>query len=84
MVIEGKVQGVGFRYFTKQRAKELGLNGRVKNLSTGQVEAVFGGDEEKVLAMLDWCEEGPPLAQVRNVEIYDYEGTIFPGFVVEA
>lgn len=67
--ISGKVQGVFFRHHTKKLALELGVNGWVKNLPDGRVEAVFEGDNEKVEKMIEFCRRGPPLAEVENIEV---------------
>lgn len=66
--ISGRVQGVMFRDATRQKAEELGLNGWVKNLPDGRVEAVFEGPAREVEEMTRWCEEGPSMAAVENVE----------------
>ena len=68
VLISGRVQGVGFRYYTRQKAEEIGLTGWVQNLPDGRVEAEFQGDEAMVSAILRWCERGPTLANVRDVE----------------
>lgn len=67
--ITGKVQGVGFRHFTVQNARRLGVSGWVKNLSDGRVEGVFEGDETDVDTLVDRCREGPRAAQVEEVEM---------------
>ena len=67
VLITGRVQGVGFRYATRTKAKALGLSGWVRNLPDGQVEACFVGTRPVLEQMLDWCTSGPPLAQVRQV-----------------
>ena len=69
VIITGFVQGVNFRSATRQRASNLGLTGWVKNLHSGEVEAVFEGPEDKVKEMIDWCKKGPPLAQVDDVKV---------------
>ncbi|MEW5949160.1 MAG: acylphosphatase [Thermodesulfobacteriota bacterium] len=81
VIINGRVQGVFFRYSTQQEATRLGLKGWVKNRSDGQVEAVFEGDEPTVEKMLKWCHQGPPHAVVNRVDVTweDYNGE-FDGF----
>jgi acylphosphatase len=69
VVISGRVQGVWFRASTRDKAQQLGLTGWVKNTSEGNVEAVFEGEEKLINEMLDWCHHGPPLSEVKNVEI---------------
>lgn len=63
------VQGIWFRASTKDKAEQLGLTGWVKNTPSGNVEAVFEGEEERIKDMLDWCHRGPPLAKVENVAV---------------
>lgn len=69
LFISGRVQGVTFRASTRRRAKKMDLNGWVKNLKDGRVEAVFEGPEGKIKEMVDWCHRGPRAARVENVEV---------------
>ena len=71
VLISGVVQGVFFRATTQNQALKLGLNGWVRNKSSGQVEAVFEGPKERVEQMVEWCKYGPPNAHVENVEVQD-------------
>ncbi|NPA54245.1 MAG: acylphosphatase [Aquificae bacterium] len=67
VVLAGKVQGVGFRYFTKNLAKKYGLKGYVRNLPDGTVEIVAEGDEKTLRKFLEEVEKGPPLAEVTHM-----------------
>jgi acylphosphatase len=67
--ISGFVQGVFFRYETRELAEKLGLKGWVRNTRDGRVEAVFEGDKRKVEEMLNFCHRGPPGARVTGVEV---------------
>lgn len=67
--IEGRVQGVFFRSTTRRRAQSLGVTGWVRNLFDGRVEAVFEGAENAVRQMVQFAREGPPGAQVTNVDV---------------
>lgn len=67
--IEGRVQGVGFRYFTKTNAQKLGLAGWVKNRADGRVEAIFEGPKEDVLKMIEQCQKGPRASKVNNIDL---------------
>lgn len=71
LYISGEVQGVFFRGATRERARELGLAGWVKNLPDGRVEAIFEGSPEDVRQMVQWCEKGPSHASVRDVQVED-------------
>ena len=67
--VSGKVQGVYYRANTQGTAREKGVEGWVKNLADGRVEAVFEGPEKTVEAMVEWCHEGSPAADVEDVEV---------------
>lgn len=69
LFISGRVQGVGFRMFTKIKAENLGLSGWVRNLKDGRVEVVLVGPEEKIEEMVSWLKRGSPLARVEEVRI---------------
>ncbi|QUY45195.1 acylphosphatase [Acaryochloris marina S15] len=68
-VISGKVQGVGYRYSTRDKARSLGLVGWVRNLADGRVEAMTEGERRQVDIMMEWFKQGPPAAEVDGVEI---------------
>lgn len=67
--VSGRVQGVGFRDWTQRRAADLGLSGWVRNLSGGEVEALFSGPADTVDKMLTAVRRGPQLARVDDVKI---------------
>ena len=69
VTISGRVQGVFFRDWTRQNAQELGLDGWVRNLRDGRVEAVFSGEDRQVNIMLQLCRKGPGSAFVQKVKI---------------
>jgi acylphosphatase len=68
VLVRGRVQGVGFRASTIERARSLGLRGWVRNRADGSVEAVFEGPAERVESMVEWSRRGPPGAFVESVE----------------
>jgi acylphosphatase len=80
--IDGRVQGVFYRAWTKQTALALGLDGSVCNRRDGSVEAVFSGRADKVDEMLRRCAEGPPDAAVTDVVVIHEGGSALPGFKV--
>ena len=81
--ISGQVQGVFFRDSTREKARELGLSGYVKNTPDGDVEALFEGPTEGVEEMVRWCGQGPPHASVENVDVdYESPGDDLTGFEV--
>lgn len=65
--VAGKVQGIGFRGFVQQQARELHLAGWVRNLSSGNVEIAASGSEESLSALLVAVRAGPPGATVKQV-----------------
>ena len=69
VVVQGEVQGVFFREFTRRRAESLGVNGWVRNRSDGRVEGVFEGDRSSVDLMVSYVREGPPHSRVERVEV---------------
>lgn len=66
--IEGRVQGVGFRYFVQREATRLGLNGWVRNLRSGGVQLVAEGPKSDLNSLLAIVRKGPPMAQVQRVD----------------
>ncbi|MEE4609298.1 MAG: acylphosphatase [Desulfobacteraceae bacterium] len=83
LIIAGHVQGVFFRLETQRAATRLGVNGWVRNLSDGTVEALLEGGRQAVEALVDWCRQGPARARVDEVRIEPrtYEGR-FEGFQI--
>jgi len=67
--VNGFVQGVFFRHETMLQAKKFGVNGWVRNLRDGRVEAVLEGERENVDKVIDFCRRGPEGAHVTGVEI---------------
>jgi len=75
------VQGVSYRDWTVSTARQLGLNGWVRNLRDGTVEAHLEGAAEAVEAMIDRMHEGPPAARVERIERHEAEPQQCEGFV---
>ncbi|MEM3670196.1 MAG: acylphosphatase [Thermoprotei archaeon] len=67
-LISGRVQGVGFRSWTRKKALQLGLKGWVRNLADGRVECVLEGENLTVKKMLALCWKGPMGSRVDDVE----------------
>ncbi len=80
LLIDGRVLGVGFRWFARQAGRELGLTGRVRNLPDGRVEVRAAGDPERLARLVDRLREGPPAARVTEIAeeelatVPDWEG----------
>ena len=62
LLISGRVQGVFYRAWTRDNARELHLTGWVRNLPDGRVEAVLEGDPDQIGAMVKRMRDGPPAA----------------------
>ena len=82
VIVEGRVQGVGYRAWVSREAKSRNLNGWVRNRSDGSVEAVFAGDQVTVAAMVEACRSGPGLAVVSDVRQEPWPDQPPPGFSV--
>jgi acylphosphatase len=67
-VIAGRVQGVGYRYFVRQKAESLKISGFARNLPGGSVEVVAEGDDEGLARFEDLLRQGPDFASVSTVE----------------
>ncbi|MBC7248459.1 MAG: acylphosphatase [Actinobacteria bacterium] len=69
VTLSGRVQGVYYRSYARDEARRLGLKGWVRNNPDGRVELVCEGEEDAVLAMIDWCWKGSPSSRVSDVEV---------------
>ena len=67
--IEGRVQGVFYRDWTKRTAQEFDLTGWVGNLADGRVEAVFEGPKDKIEKMVKKCHKGPHPAGIEHIDV---------------
>ena len=73
LLIFGKVQGVGFRYWLYGKAVKKNIRGWVKNKITGEVEALLIGNDEEVNKIIKQCEKGPLSSNVTEIKIQDYK-----------
>jgi acylphosphatase len=73
LVIKGKVQGVFFRASTKEKAKESGIKGWVKNMPDGNVEVLAAGNKDQLENFIEWCRRGPKQAIVSDVIVSNAE-----------
>ena len=71
IIVQGRVQGVGFRWFTMQIAQQLNLNGYVSNLVDGNVEVFVQGDDVTVQEFISKLRQGPSFSQVTNLLVND-------------
>ena len=82
VIIEGRVQGVGFRAWVEREAKAKGISGWVRNRADGSVEAVFSGAGPHVRAMVEACHRGPRLSLVKSVKTAVHPAENWTEFVV--
>ncbi len=83
LFIEGRVQGVFFRAFTRNLAAQLGLNGWVRNLYDSRVEALFEGSRELLDQAIQQCWKGPAGSSVRNIEVrWEESSAEYKGFEI--
>lgn len=73
ILISGRVQGVYFRRFAKNKAVALGVKGTVRNREDGRVEIVAQAEKEVLQAFIQWCHKGPITAKVGHVEITEIQ-----------
>jgi acylphosphatase len=69
LLIDGRVQGVFYRAFTREMAHALKLKGWVRNLRDGRVEAVLEGEKNIIQQAIQKCYAGPPGARVTNIDV---------------
>ena len=80
-VVEGEVQGVGFRYSSLREARALGLTGWVRNAEDGSVEVWAEGEERSLDEFSRWLEHGPDYARVEKVRVtWERALEIYPSF----
>jgi len=82
VLVRGRVQGVFFRASTRDVARRLGVDGWVRNLPDGRVEAVFEGAPDAVAEAERFCASGPPGAHVEAVEARDEPVEGLAGFEI--
>jgi acylphosphatase len=80
VLVDGRVQGVGFRQACAEAARRRGLGGWVRNRRDGRVEAFFEGSVADVAHLVDWCRQGPVMASVSEVHVIDEAPTGTAGF----
>lgn len=81
--VSGKVQGVGFRWWTRSLAATLGVAGSVRNLEDGSVEVLASGPEEALERLRAELASGPPAAEVSSVEEEPTSDAPTPGFRID-
>ncbi|HEY6162612.1 MAG TPA: acylphosphatase [Bacteroidia bacterium] len=83
ITVTGKVQGVYYRQSTKEKAKELGLYGFVRNETNGDVYMEAEGVVEKLEELVQWCWRGPSRAEVKEVRVRVGDFKNFREFLID-
>ena len=84
IIVSGRVQGVGFRYFVQSVGSRLGLGGNVRNCPDSTVEIVVEGESQKIGKFIKDVGKGPALARVERLEIRDVAPSgKYGGFLIE-
>ncbi len=83
LIVEGRVQGVGFRYFTQRMARQIGVFGWVRNLEDGSVEIRAEGEAVRMGQFLARVRQGPSLGRVTRVQVEETPRGGFPDFRIE-
>jgi len=81
----GFVQGVGFRYFTKEAAEKFSIKGWVKNLKTGQVEILAQSKKSDIEKFIEMVKKGPTFAKVKEIKVEwlkEYQNKKFEDFQI--
>ena len=73
IIIKGKVQGVGFRYWLCKAAVQRNINGWVRNKISGEVEALLIGNDVEIDNLIRLCEKGPPYSKVTKIKVQNYQ-----------
>ena len=73
IVITGKVQEVGFRYWLYKAAVRNNINGWVKNKISGEVEALLIGNDTEINNLIKLCKKGPLYSKVTKIEVQNYQ-----------
>lgn len=78
ILINGRVQGVGFRYFAYRQARQLGLTGYVKNLPSGEVEIIAYGEIDSLEIFINAIKKGTPFSMIESFSLNDLNPLEFP------
>ena len=73
IIIKGKVQGVGFRYWLYKAAMQRNIEGWVRNKISGEVEALLIGNDAEINNLIKLCKKGPTSSKVVKVKVQNYQ-----------
>jgi acylphosphatase len=82
-MVTGKVQNVGFRYYTARTAQEFNIGGFVKNEPDGSVYIEAEGEDDAIETFISWCRRGPQWARVDGFDIQEQPLMNYKGFRVK-
>ena len=82
-VVQGRVQGVGYRYFVQRAASSIGVKGYARNLDDGSVEVYAIGNKDQLSTLAGYLRAGPRYAEVRHVEELEAAPEKISGFRIE-
>lgn len=82
IIVSGKVQGVYYRQSTRTKALQLRVTGKVKNNTDGTVSIMATGNDAQLDELVNWCKEGPPMANVTTVTVSAGTLTEFTDFII--
>jgi acylphosphatase len=83
ILITGRVQQVGFRFYTQQKALDLSITGSVQNLPNGDVIIIAFGVEKPMLEFINWLHRGPSRAMVTNVDLQEIPFELVSDFRID-
>ncbi len=83
MIVCGRVQGVGYRYYVQAQAQHFGIKGYVRNLPSGEVEVDAEGERSSLSHFILHCKKGPTLSDIKNCYIHDIPYFGFKQFSVK-
>lgn len=69
IIVQGRVQGIFFRATTRDKARQLGLTGWVRNLDSDKVEVLAEGPEKEIAELIGYCKKGPEIARVDDIKV---------------
>ena len=81
--VYGKVQGVWYRASTQKKAKDLNLTGFVENRPDGSVYLEAEGAAAAISQLIEWCKEGPPFAEVKELLVEEISTGNYSDFVIK-
>jgi len=83
IIVDGRVQGVGFRYYVSKKAMEHDIKGYVRNMYDGRVEIDAEGENENLHRFMTECRRGPSMARIDEFLIHDVPHFGFSSFSIK-